>query len=742
MSTSHASGDVAVTTRRPRARFALAAVVLLLAVTASCVMLGIIGSRWSARLDVTASREHELAPRTQAVLDSIATPLRLIVAADLGSLEPDGWKRTLDVLAKFQGASPRLTITTIDTGAPEGLAAYDGLLADLATAHKPALERHTAVVANASDQAEASIGALSEISTGLMSIRDDLAAAPLSDQAKEALRRYFDGEAAKCRGYGDDLKKAAGESRQRLAELPSAFPVPPVDSIARGLAVPLGQLASGLGVLGSSLDRFTRTEGVPASARDRAETLIRTLSALRDRLARAASELEGLGTLPIITVARTIQRSRAVLLVAEPSANDASDANAIGAGRRPTVSAIDAEAFLPRPRGTAGPAIDRRARVEEMITAGVASFSAQPRPLAVFVHAGPARFGPSLGPWARVSARLGLRGIECIEWAAAIDDQPPAAAIEARGVSGATARPIVFAVFGMEIRRPEDAARLSRVTSALRQLVETGRNVLVCPAPSNLPASGEHDPFVEPLAALGIACDTGRLLMDEARVMGPQGAQRMVLTGVELLEPGATHPISGAVMGLRTTLPLAAMPLSALAEPPTGVTVSPVLVLPGRDTLWAESEWLAFHQTPPDQRGAFTSLPSPDSARDVKSGPAGSSGWLLAAAIERSSPSLPARQRAVVVGSLPWSFDVFADAAVASEGRAGLAAPGNVELLHASIAWLAGREDLIARGAEAASLPTIPALSVARVSVLRWALVGGLPLAVLLLGALWRMARG
>lgn len=718
------------TARARRARVALASGVLLLALTASCVMAAVLAARWSARFDVTATREHELSPRTRAVLDGLSVPLRLVVAADLAALDPDGWRRTLDVLTKFHGASDRFTVTTINTGSPEGLAQYDALLADLVAEHRPALDRHVAVITRAADHAAGAQTALSETSAALLTIRDDLAAATLSDQARDTLRRYFEGEAAKCRAFADDLTKAASDTRARLAQPPADFPVPPADSIARSLAQPLNQLASGLGVLGSSLDRFVRTEGVPPAAREHAETLLRALSPLRDRLARSGSELDSLPPLPIITVARTIQRSRAVLLVAPPPAESDPNPN------RPSLSAIDPDAFLPPPtlRGSTVRAPDSRARAEELLTAGIASFSTQPRPLAVFVHGGPTRFGSTLGPWARVAARLGLRGIECLEWAAALDDQPPPAAVAAR-----SSRPVVFIVFGMDVRRPEDAARLARVASAFRQLVQTGRNVLLCPAPSNLPASGERDPLVEPLSDLGLACDTGRLLMDERRAMGPTGAQRIILSGVELLEPGSAHPIAAALTGLRTTLPLAVMPLTIATDPPQGVTVAPVLTLPARPSLWAESEWLTFNQTPPEQRAALPTLPAPDSPRDLR---LDSGSWLLAAAAERSSPAFPARQRAVVVGCLPWSFDVFADAQVAAEGRAGLDAPGNIELLQASVAWLAGREDLIARGAEAQALPTIPALSDSQRSLLRWALIGGLPLAVLLLGAAWRLARG
>jgi hypothetical protein len=123
--------------------------------------------------------------------------------------------------------------------------------------------------------------------------------------------------------------------------------------------------------------------------------------------------------------------------------------------------------------------------------------------------------------------------------------------------------------------------------------------------------------------------------------------------------------------------------------------------------------------------------------------PAG--GFVLALAVEREAaqmrPDAPTRQRLLVVGSNGWFVDPIVAPRRVVDGMMIAEAPGNLELLEAGVWWLAGREDRILRSATAESVPLVPNLSAGAMSALRWGLIGGLPLGVLLLGAIVLLRR-
>ncbi len=726
--------------RRLRWRFAMSATILLLAATISALLVGILGSRLSTRFDLTSTREHQLSPHTRTVLAKLDRPVELVLAGDFSQVDRGVRQRTFDVLEKFSRAGgsngSRFKITTLDTGSPHGAVQYDELLKRLAEQAAPAVGKQRATVMGVIEAAESMGTNMAGIGESLQGIRDLLATAQISSGALETLRKYFDGEAAKCRSFAESMQSTAAKARTALEQPPEGVPVPPLDGIARLLRGPIAELAGGLPSLNSALDRFALTEGVPAEAAARAIALSKNVAGLRDRLARRVAEIDALEPLPIVTIARTIQRSRAALLIAEPK----SDGNASGTLGERDLVAIDPDALLPlasnNPRGQNGPRLDERFRTEELIAAGLAALGHEIRPVAVFVHAGAGRLMPNLGPWGRVAARLGLRGIDANEWPVMVDEQPPN--LTGTGAGGASP-PVVYVIVGMELRRKEDAVRMSKLAAAAARLIHEGKNVLASAAPSTLPGSGAPDPMADFLEEVGIKPETGLLLMEEARVVGPAGQQRVVSPEFALVGPGASHAVSEALHGLVTYFPWA-IPLKPAASPPAGVTVEPVLTKAGRPEVWAESEWQTLWQTPAEQRQRVPQ-PAMDSPRDQAAPPTGSA-WWLAAAIERRSEALKGTQRVIVVGSPTWFFDIVADAQTVVDGKASVAAPGNIELLHASIAWLAGREDLIARSAEAMALPTIPELQAGQIAALRLALIGGLPIVVLIAGAVWRAWKG
>jgi len=96
----------------------------------------------------------------------------------------------------------------------------------------------------------------------------------------------------------------------------------------------------------------------------------------------------------------------------------------------------------------------------------------------------------------------------------------------------------------------------------------------------------------------------------------------------------------------------------------------------------------------------------------------------------------------VVVGANGWFMDAFTSQMLEVDGRRMPAYPGNVELFEAATMWLSGQDDLIAQSPSAMSAPIIKPLTERQVRDLRLALMLGMPLLVLILGAAYRLIRG
>lgn len=200
-----------------------------------------------------------------------------------------------------------------------------------------------------------------------------------------------------------------------------------------------------------------------------------------------------------------------------------------------------------------------------------------------------------------------------------------------------------------------------------------------------------------------------------------------------------SHPILRAVRGLPALVPWP-IPLKAKgaegAPGREGLRVTALATIADDASTWGESQWVRLWQTPRAQRGASPDLPVFDANRDVRGGP-----WMVAAAAEIPGPR-GTPQRLVVVGSNSWFIDQVTQRRAEVDGRVIDANPGNIELFESSVLWLAGQDELIAQSPEAASIALIGAIAPERLSMIRWVIVAGLPVLVLVVGGLYRAVRG
>ena len=120
-----------------RARFGALTGVLLLAATASLVVANVLATRFSARFDATSTREHQISPRSAGLLGRLRGDYEIVIAAptrDARMVDAQALRSARDVLDQLSRSvsrEARITSTIIDTGSPEGVDAFEKLLARL-----------------------------------------------------------------------------------------------------------------------------------------------------------------------------------------------------------------------------------------------------------------------------------------------------------------------------------------------------------------------------------------------------------------------------------------------------------------------------------------------------------------------------------------------------------------------------------------------------------------------------------
>ncbi|MFO0493715.1 MAG: hypothetical protein ACK51T_14960, partial [bacterium] len=82
----------------PRTRSRTYAGICALALTAIAVLLLVLTTRITRRTDITATRAHQLSPRTAQILDALRRNATLAIAADLSKLDPASRQSLIDVL--------------------------------------------------------------------------------------------------------------------------------------------------------------------------------------------------------------------------------------------------------------------------------------------------------------------------------------------------------------------------------------------------------------------------------------------------------------------------------------------------------------------------------------------------------------------------------------------------------------------------------------------------------------------
>lgn len=721
-----------------KARYLAQSTALMLAVSAVCVFGVILASREPIRLDTTASREHELSERSRRVLQSLDAPHEIVLVVNAAAADPRALERAQDVLDTLARESPFVSATSINASSGRGAEALDAVLARLVERYRPTLDSARSAITSAAESAQ-SLAADYAAAAILAQNAADAVSAEAPSAAE--LRRFFSDSAAVLRLAGPELAAAADQARQHADSNAPNTPIPLHERAVARLREPVLNIHRQMDEINSGLLALeqARPGVIDDPTRAAAKSLLERCAPLRDRTASLLLAVEDVPATPLERCLRALSAGPTALIIGPPPK---AESNAAAGARG--VTAVDVQSLL-LPAASGDPTlgrIDLRFRIEELFVGGLAVLNVRTAPVVCLVHG--AREGetlaPEFAPLRGLVQRLALRGIDVVEWPAALQDAPPSLS---RLPGGSDAgRPVIYAVLPTNALTPDGALRSKRLADRVAALVAEGKPVLLSVNPSNLPGIGQKDPMVEFLEPLGLRADSGRPILQRVpnADRGGTGAQP-VFPDLFLTRADPSTAIGQAVQSLRTHLrwgiPLRIDPT---AQQKSGTQIRAVLVVPASENTWAESEWLGFWQLSASDRLRVSNPPAPHPVRDDLTGP-----WTVVASIDRASDGAKSSAigRIVVVGANAWFFDEFTQTADVIDGRPVARSPGNAELFEAAIYWLAGQEDLIARSAEAQAAPTIRGdLSERSQTLLRWSLIAGLPLLTLLVGAFWRLVRG
>ena len=665
-----------------------ASVLFVVGVAVAAVSIAVLAERVSVRIDATMRQTHRLSPRAEAVLGAADDPIEIIAAIDGSARDGRLIDAAEDVLEAFGGASDNISLTTINTARPLDRDRFDRLV--------------EAMVARDRDRYDAIARTLSDVATEMRTAGATLAdAAAAVDSAEPA---------AVLRTLARDLDVIARRVEQDIAswsEMVAPDPKPTLDTASQAMEALASQLATLATADDASVSFSARRRGIPPE-----------VGRVRDRALAFAQRLKEIKPPDATRLAGAVASNEAII-ISRPTATD---------DGRPTLVGIDPTSLFPSGLSDAGSAITQtRLATERALVAGIGAVTRLDRPIVVLGHAEWTKIAGLNGIASLLADRLRASGIDLVDWAIARGDPPPALAkLDPTGQ-----RPVVYLIltgnsWQPPVRRdsleiPSGLERTRRVASAVSELISDDRPLLVCLQPSDAPSYGSEDPIARSLAPLGVRIDSGRPLLSGRATPGGVVADPMsrVTQGDEL-----GHPIARATRGLQIGIEWA-LPI----EPVEIESVSPLVRVPADANAWAESRWLAYMRTPLDQR-RLVAQPVEDEGDD------GDGPWVVAAACEPAGGP-----RAVVVGGATWFLDpVWAAGSESNPDR--FAQPGNIELLEACIAWLAGQDELIAASGSARATPTIGPMSDGLVSGLRWGLMAGLPALILVFGVLYRMIRG
>lgn len=678
----------------------------LVANTVSAVFLIALADRHSVRIDVTATGEHRLAPQTRRLIEAVepGAGFELVVAADTSRVDPRAWQALLDVGSELEAAGA-MTVTAL-----EGESARSGL---------EALGQRLAAreAGEIQSQSQALLRAAAELARAAEVIDQAVvprltAAGTTAGDATEDVRAVMEARAQAAPLLAQRLRDVAGEVQGHLqsAIMPSVN-VPALDRARAAMTAPARDAAEQLALLADEAQAIGRDRRYPEALRRAVLELGQAASPARDLCSTAADTAERMEPLDVVRVLRSVGDAAAAVVVGPDNA-----------------VAIDAQTLLPPPgvlRPEAATAPSLRGRVEGLVATAMLTAIDPRRPIVIVAHAEDARFIERPGALGMAIGHLRRQGIDVIEWPVMLEEDPPGLI----RLDPARARPVIHFVLNTNtsVRSPDPLAarpdeRVAALGELVRRLVDAGEPLMVNLTPSEVVVGGGVDATAAPLAEFGLQARSGQALMSKP-------AQSEIVEHDMLVRgSGGDHPLQGAMIGLLMYAPWA-VPI----EQAGGGDAWPLVRVEDEQT-WGETRWSGYRRVPRAERPLVSNPPVREPEVDDVQGP-----WTVAWAAQREVGE--GVGRVVVVGSNDWLADEIVSSGQSLDGRMVGSYPGNLALLDAAVLWLSGRDEFIAPTVSSSSVAMIGQIDRGVLSALRWGLVLGVPVVVLLVGGGWRLLR-
>lgn len=368
----------------------------------------------------------------------------------------------------------------------------------------------------------------------------------------------------------------------------------------------------------------------------------------------------------------------------------------------------------------------------------------------VFVSPSPQRLTTEM--FAATTAMLQQANFEVLEWSppsppSPQNPSPPDSPTPPAQGKDADGRPVVWVVFPPDAPNPQQMMmgmpppNPQPVIDATRKHLEGGGQALfLAEATAANPMMGmmggpQGYPYEELLKDFGISVQSKYTIVRGQEGEDPETGRtvRQVLPLVPI-ERFEDHEITRPLQSLRTifafgrgqTGPIGMPTVVSIQSPlPAGVEARVLASTPAGGDYWAESNF-----SPEARFERESDLASPVS---------------LAVAAIKNPGNKETQQRVVVIGSKLFAADYFLTAAqpriVGNTLVRDPLFPGNAELMRNTVLWLAGYENMISVSSKAMQAARIRDISPAQLALVRWGVLGGAPIAALVLGAAIYMFR-
>jgi hypothetical protein len=653
-------------------------------------------SEFRAQIDATKTRAYSLSDQTRKMLESLQGDWTIALVVSEASVNPSVRKQMDEVLSRYTQASPKIRVLRIDPDDPRTLRDYEALLRDLQAiyadrirAYDEALDAGTAAFKELQVFAEQHAGVLVALVEQL----------PQQEQTRARLSTSA-GLISLLAEKGGEVLNAVNDAR-RVSE---ARPIADYEGARSILAEALSQWANETDAVAEIFRGWTQRTNLDAGTQQFAANTVTAFEEQSQKLAQAADPLKRLPEMELAAIGRQLATGETAVI--------------LGPNR---AAVIPSHQLVPKSNlkstQEGGITFDQRFRGEQLISAAIRSLTLEQMPLVVFVHA---EEGSLLQQRERqadltgAAAMLRSTRYNVQEWIVTKTAERPQPHRSQKAVWVVVPPP--------PARSVEASPAIRALFEATDKLIADGEPVLLSVSPSLVAKYGQPDPFAVLPQPFGLKPDTGTIVFETT--IAPRGESE-IKASQEVQDFSDETAIGRAVDGQQAEFGTP-VPLRRITAELGGVaTVHTIAAIEPSPERWLETDWtggLTDREPRPDQR---FSDPIP-----------------IMMAAERANPAGGGSQRFILVGSGGWMLTNVADPVVdVGGGRVALVNPGNHELMLASVAWLAGLDDLIAASPLSQEIARLRGITPEVKMAWSWILWAGVPLGCLLIGMLvylWR----